>query len=154
MDKLNVIPKNFTTEIIAIDEEGRRRAEDLITIYKILSTEPTADNLKKYLSENYIQHSTMVPNGYDGLSMVFSPSVKQYPVEIDIHRIMVIGDWAMAHVNFRNLDTADPNDLGTAAVDIYYYAPDGKLAEHWDVLQEVPTYSVNSNGMFLKVTKD
>ncbi len=154
MDKVNVVPKNFTTEIIAIDDEGRKRAQDIIEIYKILSTEPTPDNLKKYLSNNYVQHSTMVPDGYNGLAMVFSSSVKQYPVEIDVHRIMVIGDWAMAHVNFRNLDTTDPDDLGTAAVDLYYYAPDGKVLEHWDVLQAVPTYSVNPNGMFLKITKD
>ena len=154
MDKVNVVPKNFTTEIIAIDDEGRKRAQDIIEIYKILSTEPTPDNLKKYLSDNYVQHSTMVPDGYNGLAMVFSSSVKQYPVEIDVHRIMVIGDWAMAHVNFRNLDTTDPDDLGTAAVDLYYYAPDGKVLEHWDVLQAVPTYSVNPNGMFLKITKD
>lgn len=154
MDKVNVVPKNFTTEIIVVDDEGRKRAQDIIEIYKILSTEPTPDNLKKYLSDNYVQHSTMVPDGYNGLAMVFSSSVKQYPVEIDVHRIMVIGDWAMAHVNFRNLDTTDPDDLGTAAVDLYYYAPDGKVLEHWDVLQAVPTYSVNPNGMFLKITKD
>ncbi|MEM1166836.1 MAG: hypothetical protein AAGI30_11160 [Planctomycetota bacterium] len=35
----------------------------------------------------------------------------------------------MAHVNFRNLDTDDPNDLGMAGVDIYTFGPDWKLAE-------------------------
>ena len=53
-----------------------------------------------------------------------------------------------------NLSNDDPNDLGTAAVDIYLYDADGMVAEHWDVLQGVPTHSANPNGMFLKLFEE
>ena len=154
MNHRNTIPCEFTTEIIVVDDEGRARAEEIIEIYKVLSTDPSIDNMRKYLSDNYIQHNTVVPDGAEAIAMLFSASVAQYPVEIDVHKVMVIGNWAMAHVNFRNLDTTDPEDLGTAAVDMYLYGPDGKVEEHWDVLQGVPTHSANPNGMFLKVFKD
>ena len=154
MNHRNTIPREFTTEIIVVDDEGRARAEEIIEIYKVLSTDPSIDNMRKYLSDKYIQHNTVVPDGAEAIAMLFSSSVAQYPVEIDVHKVMVVGDWAMAHVNFRNLDTTDPEDLGTAAVDMYLYGPDGKVEEHWDVLQGVPTHSANPNGMFLKVFKD
>lgn len=153
MNQRNTIPKDVKTKIIAVTEEEKQRAGQLIEIYNILSEGPTPAKLAPYLSENYIQHSTMVPDGYVGLAMIFARTVAQYPFDVDVHRIMVVGDWAMAHVNFRNLDTTAPDDLGTAAVDIYLFGPDGKIVEHWDVLQTVPTHSANPNGMFLQVYK-
>lgn len=153
MNNRNTIPENVKPLIIASTAADRARAEQLIEVYEILSSDPSPEKLSRYISDPYIQHSTMVPDGYIGLAMVFSATVDQYPAEIDVHRIMVMGDWAMAHVNFRNLDTTASDDLGTAAVDIYLFGPDGKIVEHWDVLQTVPTHSVNPNGMFRQVYK-
>ncbi len=154
MNKRNFVPKDFKTEIIICDESDRKRAEDLIKVYKILEDEPTHENLLPYIADNYIQHSTSVPDGRMPLSMVFSATVAEYPCEIDVHKIIVVGDWAVAHVNFRRMDTSEPDDLGIAAVDMYYFGPDGRIQEHWDVLQTVPTFSVNPNGMFLKHFKE
>ena len=98
--------------------------------------------------------STMLPDGPQPLAMLFASSVKQYPVAIDVHKVAVVGDFAMAHVNFRNLDTADPADLGIAAVDMYLFGEDGKVVEHWDTLQNVPTHSANPNTMFLKLYEE
>lgn len=151
MNHRNTIPRDFTTEIIVADEAGRARADQILELYKILATDPSIENMRKYISGSYIQHNTIIPDGPVPLAMLFSSSVAQYPVEIDVHKIMVVGDWAMAHVNFRNLGTNDPDDLGTAAVDMYLYGPDGKVVEHWDVLQGVPTHSGNPNGMFVTI---
>ncbi|MEM6633546.1 MAG: nuclear transport factor 2 family protein [Bacteroidota bacterium] len=151
MNQLNKLPSEFTTEIIAVDEEGKTRAQKIIELYELLASDPTIEKVKKYVRDDYVQHSPMLPDGPEGLAMFFRGLNSQYPVTIDVHRIMVIGDWAMAHVNFRNLDTEDPNDLGNAGVDIYTFGPNGKLSEHWDAVQGVPTYSVNPNGMFLRI---
>lgn len=154
MNQLNTVPKNVTTKIIAVDEEGRRRAQKIIELYGVLSNKPTIEKVMTYVREDYIQHSPMLPDGPQGLAMFFHGLNAQYPVNIEVYRVMVIGDWAMAHVNFRNLDTEDPDDLGNAGVDIYTFGPDGRLSEHWDAVQGVPTYSVNPNGMFLQVRND
>lgn len=154
MNQLNTVPKNSKPEIITVDDRGREKAQKIIELYGVLSDNPTIEKVLKYVREDYVQHSPMLPDGPQGLAMFFHALNEQYPVKIEVHRIMVIGNWAMAHVNFRNLDTEDPNDLGSAGVDIYTFGPDGRLSEHWDAVQGVPTYSVNPNGMFLKVRKD
>ena len=65
-----------------------------------------------------------------------------------------------AHVNFVNLLTDDPNDMGIAGVDIYKMNAEGKAVEHWDALQLVGNPKnaapwvgpnipgANANGMF------
>mgnify|MGYP001795185616 FL=1 len=83
--------------------------------------------------------------------MLVKGATDQYPVAIDVHRVIVVGNSAMAHVNFRNLDNDDPNDMGMAAVDIYLFDSEGKIVEHWDVLQTVPSHAPNPNGMFVRL---
>jgi predicted SnoaL-like aldol condensation-catalyzing enzyme len=40
-----------------------------------------------------------------------------------------------------------PGTSGRAIADIYRMQ-DGKIAEHWDVVQDVPATAANQNGMF------
>ncbi|MEM0929340.1 MAG: nuclear transport factor 2 family protein [Pseudomonadota bacterium] len=151
---LQSVPTDFETHVFVADDEGARRAQQIIDLYKILESEPTIEAVRNYVSDQYIQHSTMLPDGPQPLAMLFASSAKQYPVAIDVHKVAVVGNFAMAHVNFRNLSTEDPADLGIAAVDMYYWGEDGKIVEHWDTLQSVPTHAANTNTMFLTLSKD
>ena len=154
MDRRNTVPEGYETHIILGSEADRARADFIIKLYDVFATNPTGETLSEFLSDRYIQHSTGVPNGRNPIAMLFASSVAQYDVKIDIHKIIVVGDWAMAHANFRNVDNAEPDDLGTAAVDMYFFGPDGRVEEHWDVLQQVPTHSANANGMFVKLFEE
>ena len=145
----NSVPQNFETHIMVNSEEDRARAERIIEFYEVLATAPTLENVAEYISDRYIQHSTMLPNGRQPLAMLFKGSVDEYPVAIDVHKVIVVGDSAMAHVNFRNLDNDSPDDMGMAAVDMYLFDSEGKITEHWDVLQTVPSHAPNPNGMFV-----
>jgi len=144
--------EDYETHLFVTDEKGRSRARQLLELYKVLANKPTIENVQKYISKDYIQHSTMLPNGPQPLAMLFAQSVAQHQIKINVHKIAIVGDFGMAHVNFRNLDNDDPNDLGTAAVDMYLWGKDGKIVEHWDTLQVVPTHSANANTQFLKLS--
>ncbi|WP_415400989.1 ester cyclase [Tateyamaria sp. SN3-11] len=145
----NAIPLGFETHIIVNNDADRARAERIIEFYEVLATRPTIESVGEYVSDRYIQHSTMLPNGRQPLAMLFKGSVDEYPVAIDVHKVIVVGDSAMAHVNFRNLDNDSPDDMGMAAVDMYLFDAEGKITEHWDVLQLVPSHAPNPNGMFV-----
>ncbi|MEL6300478.1 MAG: hypothetical protein AAFR07_02435 [Pseudomonadota bacterium] len=146
----NSVPTDFETLILASTDAEKEIAQKVIRIYEIFEEGPTNENLAPYISDEYIQHSVFLPNGRAPLAELFGFSAEQYPVAIDVHRIIVSGNYAFAHVNFRNLENDDPRDLGIAAVDMYRFDEEtGLLEEHWDVLQNVPSHSPNPNGMFL-----
>jgi predicted SnoaL-like aldol condensation-catalyzing enzyme len=53
------------------------------------------------------------------------------------------GDLVVLHVHTKR----DEHDRGKAVVDIFR-VENGKIVEHWDVIQDVPEKAANSNTMF------
>jgi predicted SnoaL-like aldol condensation-catalyzing enzyme len=69
----------------------------------------------------------------------------QFPeLHLDIKRVIAEDDLVVTH---SNLHLKPPGDLGMAVADFWRIA-DGKIVEHWDVVQEVPEKSSNDNTMF------
>ena len=102
--------------------------------------EDRADLFPTLVSGPYIQHNPLVADGIDGV-MSFLKQAGRVPCEVK--RIAVDGDLAFIHVRYLNLFGQE-----TAGVDIFRFDVDGKIVEHWDVLQPVPTASKNTNTMF------
>jgi predicted SnoaL-like aldol condensation-catalyzing enzyme len=68
----------------------------------------------------------------------------QFPdLRLDIKRVIAEGDSVVTHSN----PHLKPGDRGMAVADFWRVA-DGKIVEHWDVIQEVPEKSANDNTMF------
>lgn len=95
--------------------------------------------------QGYIQHNPKVPTGpADGFVATLGALFEQYPEwSTEIKRVVTEGDLVVVHHHVRNT----PSDLGLAVVDIFR-VEQGKLVEHWDVIQPVPTEAANDNTMF------
>jgi predicted SnoaL-like aldol condensation-catalyzing enzyme len=103
-----------------------------------------AHAVDRYISSDYIQHSRMTRPGVDALKAFLDWARKESPeAEHRLKRAFVDGDHVVLHYHVVRY----PGDNGFAVMDIFRVA-DGKIAEHWDVVQDVPTDSPNPLPMF------
>jgi predicted SnoaL-like aldol condensation-catalyzing enzyme len=92
---------------------------------------------------DYIQHNPGVADGRDAAIAALAPMFSRPGATFDVKRILVDGDHAVIHLHGRG----DPATPGAAVADIYRLK-DGKIVEHWDVLQPIPGKSANPHPMF------
>jgi predicted SnoaL-like aldol condensation-catalyzing enzyme len=115
-----------------------RRVLDII--YGQIFNQGRADLLPGLIAGPYIQHNPLVADGIDGV-MAFLKQAGRVPCEVK--RVAIDGELAFVHVRYLNLFGQE-----IAGVDIFRFNDEGKILEHWDVLQPVPATSKNANTMF------
>lgn len=99
---------------------------------------------KKYIGPKYIQHNPGVPDGAEAFYTYFEGHFKANPQsKVEIKRVIGEGDLVVLHL----LSKKNDKDPGRAIVDIFR-VENGKIVEHWDVIQAVPEKSANKNTMF------
>jgi predicted SnoaL-like aldol condensation-catalyzing enzyme len=97
-----------------------------------------------YVVENYIQHNPLAPDGRAPAIAALEPYFASQPNAIrEVQRIIVDGNLAAVHVRVRQ----NAQDRGVAVIDILRLE-NGKIVEHWDVIQPVPERSANPHPMF------
>ncbi|GLY51525.1 nuclear transport factor 2 family protein [Lentzea sp. NBRC 102530] len=101
--------------------------EVLRTAMRELFEEKDVTALDRYWAEPYVQHSPNLPNGLDGLRAAV-PSLAGFRWRPE--RIFEDGDFVIAHSRVSGwLPEGD-----AAIVDIFRFE-DGRIVEHWDVVQ-------------------
>jgi predicted SnoaL-like aldol condensation-catalyzing enzyme len=138
--------------IIATGDLSKKNVALVLGLYDLMITQRKAKNAaQEYLASEYIQHNPTLPTGAIALGEAFTEFAATHPkLRVEVHRIIAAGNYVWAHVHFINIFSNEANDRGIAGVDIYRFDDNGKMAEHWDVLQAVPDpdTSANTNGMF------
>jgi predicted SnoaL-like aldol condensation-catalyzing enzyme len=100
--------------------------------------------VEKYLGPQYIQHHPQAPDGAEAFIGFVRGFAGQFPeLSIEIKRVVGEGDIVVTH----GLIKTSAEDPGTVAVD-FFRLEDGKIVEHWDVVQPFPETSVNDHPMF------
>jgi predicted SnoaL-like aldol condensation-catalyzing enzyme len=98
----------------------------------------------KYLGPNYRQHNPGAGDGPEPFIAAVKGLTKIFPeLSMEPKRIIAEGDLVVLHSHL----ILKPGDRGSAVVDIFRLE-NGKIVEHWDVVQEVPETSANNNTMF------
>jgi predicted SnoaL-like aldol condensation-catalyzing enzyme len=91
--------------------------------------------------EDYVQHNPQAGNGLQAVKEFLGPVG---PIDVEVHRVVAEGDFVVVHSNYKTWNMA--------GVDIFRLNGDGKIIEHWDVLQQVPEATASGNDMFAQLT--
>jgi len=98
----------------------------------------------KYLGPRYTQHNPNAADGPEGLKAFLGFLKEKFPAsKSEIKRVFAEGDYVILHVHA----VREPGTRGSAIVDIFKLEQ-GKIVEHWDVVQPIPEKAANPNGTF------
>jgi predicted SnoaL-like aldol condensation-catalyzing enzyme len=97
-----------------------------------------------YVGDQYVQHNPMAANGTEAfIGFVKWLRGENPELKLDIKRVVAEGNLVVTHSHL----TLKPGEPGQALAD-FFRVEDGKVVEHWDVIQDIPATSANENSMF------
>jgi len=124
--------------------QEQRNLDHVLGMFRDVLVPLDADQVDRYISPGYIQHSPMAAPGRESLKAFLRMIRGQNPqASQKLLRAFVDGDHVILHYHVKR----NPEDLGFVVMDVFRLS-DGMVVEHWDCVQDVPAQSPNPIPMF------
>jgi predicted SnoaL-like aldol condensation-catalyzing enzyme len=126
----------------AQQQEANKKA--VVEFYEKGLNQKDFEAASKYFGPRYTQHNPNAADGPEGFKAFLQFLKEKFPnSRSEIKRVFADGDYVILHVHA----VREPGTRGNAIIDIFKLE-NGKVVEHWDVVQPIPEKAANSNGMF------
>ena len=126
----------------AQQQEQNKKA--VVEFYDKAINQKDFEAASKYLGSHYTQHNPNAADGPEGLKAFLQFLKEKFPASrSEIKRVLADGDYVILHVHA----VREPGTRGNAIIDMFKLE-NGKIVEHWDVVQPIPEKAANTNGMF------
>ena len=113
------------------------------TFWNELFNKHNVNIIDNSVGSTYVQHNPTYPDGKEAFKVAVAGYLNEFPESsAEIKRIVSDKEYVFLHNHIK----LNAQDRGQAAVDIFR-VENGKIVEHWDVIQDIPEKSEHTNPM-------
>jgi hypothetical protein len=121
-----------------------RNKKLVLAFYQKMIGDKDPEAARRYMGATYTQHSAYAKDGFEGVAEFAVMFKRDFPNHrYEVKKVIAEGDMVVLHLH--GINGMSPH--GEQVVDMFRVR-DGKVVEHWDVIQPLPESSQNPNGHF------
>lgn len=124
-------------------EVAAKNKKMVVDFYQKLFGDKDISVIDQYIAEDYIQHNPIAADGRQAIKDIATKWIANQPkTKVNFQKVAADGDLVFLHIKSKSFSGKD-----VSLIDIFRLK-NGKIVEHWDVMQEVPDKSANPHPMF------
>jgi len=120
------------------------KKKNAIEFYRVAFLGEPAKAVAKYVGAEYTQHNPLVANGKQAFIDYFEEMARGYPTK-SIEFVRTIAEDNLVAVHTHQIW---PGNEEYVTMDFFRFDDYGKIVEHWDSMQQIPTETKNGNKMY------